>query len=187
MASKLRNSYNRGFVLDYAALFSGRSVYKYVSGYPRPYMRTDFIDVLSVLPWILCAGYAVGVLADGNRSGAGDKVLAAGWLIEAIAYDVIAGPGNLEPAYDRYGLCLIVPGITLFVRAMQGLMARRAGADWGARLITVLLSGVLLVSFYNCYFRYIMTTGGTAGEPLQTSLATLSAANGGPTNPRGTS
>lgn len=169
MASKMRGAYTRGFVLDYAALFSGRSTYKYVAGYPRPYKRSDFVDVLSVLPWLFCAGYAARVLSRREKTDNTDRLLAAGWLLEIAAYAAIGGARNLEPLYVRYGLCMIVPGVWLFVRALEHCCASRpimTTFSWSAVLA---LSALLLICFYNCYFRYIMTTGGTAEEALRTA------------------
>jgi len=171
VVGKFRNTSKRSFVLDYASLYSGRPIYNWMSGYPEPIDRTDAIDFLSVLPWVFCAGYAVRVLGAREKSDAADKFLAVGWLVEIAVFAVVAGAISLEPGNDRYGLCLIVPGVLMLVRALQRLWSNRIAMIWAPGLTVLILSALLLIGFYHCYFRFVMATGGSQGGQL-TAAAT---------------
>lgn len=166
MASKLRHFPTRAFVLDYAELFSGRAIYNFLTGYPRPFDHIDAIDVLSVLPWVLCL-----VLAARGKANALDRFVAIGWLIQIAAFASIAGAVALEPTLNRFGLCLIGPGVLLFVRTVERSTENRPAAARAAQFAILALSALLLICFYNCYFRYIIKTGGNS-EPAFRTAAT---------------
>jgi len=168
-ARKIGQISERNFVLNYAALFSGRTIYKYIADYPRPVGNMDAIDQLSVLPWIFCVGYCLKLFAERQSVGNVDRLIAAGWLIELAAYAGVAGAGNLEPGNERYSLCLIGPGILLLVRALQCSISNRPRLAWGASSSAIFLSTVFLLTFYTCYFRYIMATGGPSWETFATA------------------
>jgi hypothetical protein len=166
---KVHSRHARNAVVDYAALFTGRDTYHWVAGYPEPAGQVDMIDVVSLLPWLFCAGCAVRMLAARGWAGAPDRLLAAGWLIETTAFIVIAGPTCLEGGNGRFGLCLIVPSVLLLVRSLALLSAERPAMQLASRTVVFGLSAALLASFYFCFFRCIMTGSGTAYEWFQTA------------------
>lgn len=169
MAGRMQNAYTRGFLLDYAGLFSGRSVYKFLAGYPRPVGTIDIVDILSLVPWLFCLVYAFRVLRNWGREENADRLIAAGWMLETIAYAAVAGARNLEPGYDRYGLCLIVPAVVLLCRALDRLPAA-GGRGWLAAQAALIATGAaLLAGFYLCYFRFIIATGGIGQETFRTA------------------
>ena len=166
LMGSLRHFQSRAFILDYAALFSGRTIYNYIGGYPRPFDHVDAIDILSVLPWVLCA-----VLAARGKANDLDRFVAIGWLIQLAAFASIAGAVALEPSLNRFGICLISPGVLLFVRTLERSTENRILAAQAAQFATLALSALLLIGFYNCYFRYIIKTGGNS-EPAFRTAAT---------------
>lgn len=171
-AARYRGTFSRGFVLDYASLFDGRTVYEYAAGYPEPVQGMDAIDALAVLPWLAAAAFAAMTLRKRDVDCA-DRFLAIGWIVSGAAFWLVAGNGNLAPGNERYGLCLIPPGVWLFVRALDRFTEKRCALRAGAALALVAVAAAFLFSFYACYFRFIMTTGGDAQEQLHTGPTDL--------------
>jgi hypothetical protein len=169
LIASLQHFPSRPFLLNYADLFSGRTTYSYVAGYPRPFHSIDFIDVISLIPWLLVAVLAARIIWSREKAKILDRFLAAAWLIEVAAFASIAGAVSLEPTISRFALCLIVPGVLILVRALEYSTSRWPAERCGAQFGVLAICAVLLASFFTCYFRYIMRTGGNSEMPFRTA------------------
>jgi hypothetical protein len=105
----------------------------------------------------LLAGFLLAPVPRHRRLDIGLMLACAGTWIGFYAF---AGPQALRPHFERWGLCLIVPGTLVLARGLA------AWFEWTPRLRWVTIGGAtlvatsLLASFYANYFREFATTGG---------------------------
>jgi len=159
-------------------LFNGVTIYHYFSG-ARPW--TVPYDLAFVIVTVLAIWGMV------RRRTALDRglLLACGgtWL----AFFAFAGPGALRPHFERWGLCLLVPG-TLVLAAGAAAWMESPRTRRPAMAATALVTASLLVTFYINYFREFATTGGRSHltyitapvEPKAQALQQILSASPGP-------
>jgi hypothetical protein len=161
------------YVVNYARLFSGITVYHYFSG-ARPWTIPYDLGCLAVG----CA--VIGGLwrLRGSRSAALDYGLLLAWAATWVAFFAVAGPTSLRPHAERWGLCLIVPGTLVLARGVTAWIETMPHLRRPTLAAATIVATSLLASFYVNYFREFATTGGrshptyitAATEPKQQAL-----------------
>jgi len=188
----------------YARLSTGGTVYRYIPGsrswfeWPLPHDRDGWgLDVTAF--WI--ALFASIWLLERSRNKptrhVGDLFLPASWLLQLLAFVIVAGPQAMIPGFERFAIGMIGPAAILLSRgAMLAYEAATPRCRF-ALMLTPLLGWLWLADFYVHYFQFIERTGGeshltfrtAAIEPKQAALeyilenaATTKANNGSPTD-----
>jgi hypothetical protein len=183
------------FVVNTARLFNGVTVYHYFSGarpWTLPYDAGFVIVMLAVL-----SGLWMGYRERPRRGTGVDNVSSSGATLDVaviaasaaalLLFYAFAGPKSLRPSAERWGLCLIVPGLLVVSRGTSAWIELRPRLRIMAIAAAGLIAAALLASFYVNYFREFATTGGRAHltyitapvEPKQQALARILAAGGG--------
>lgn len=167
------------YIKNYGRLFSGVTVYRYLSG---PHLTAVAYGLGSLVVSIAVIAGVVGKIRR-DRSGI-DLALLAGWAVMLLLYFAFAGPESIRPHVERWGLCLLAPGMLVIARGVVSWMER-------ARVITLVAASAvafaLVGSFYLSYFREFQTTGGrshrtfitASTEPKQAALEAILAARTG--------
>ena len=104
------------FVHLYGRLFSGTTVYEFISGVhstdaPSTFLAGQWLD-LAFWAQLLLLGYGVRRRIV-ERPRAVEKCVLLGYASSLIGFYLIAGPQALSPHFERYGMCLIAPGCLL--------------------------------------------------------------------------
>jgi hypothetical protein len=154
----------------YADLFSGVTVYHYIPGSFLPSNTPAGVIIL----WTAasCAVFAAVLVFFLRRRPAAvpDGILFVGWAASVALFFAIAGAKAFSPGNERYGLCLIVPGVLVVCRSAILATASRPVLRFAAAAAGVLTCCALLGGFYVYYFRFIQITGGNS-EPSFTTAA----------------
>jgi hypothetical protein len=162
-----------------ARLFNGVTIYHYFSG-ARPLTLpydVGFVAVAAAAGW--------GILRTSRRPVEHGLILAcaATW----VAFFAGAGPEALRPHFERWGLCLLVPGTLVLARGVAAWIERPRQRSLAIGVAAAVALG-LLGSFYVNYFREFATTGGRSHltyvtaptEPKQQALERILATAAGP-------
>ncbi len=165
------------FAVLYPRLFTGGTVYRYISGsrswfeWPCGDGRDGWgIDV--ALFWLLL-GAAACLLwrsskADGRME---DRVLISTWALGLVAFLFLAGPRAMAPGQERWAICLVGPAVVLAARGL-GLCLEARARKWRFGLAAASLLGWLVLADYQVhYFDFIHRTGGRAHETFRTAAA----------------
>ena len=158
------------FARNYVRLFSGTTIYRYISGAMLPGEGGGWdVGWYDAGAWLVMGGLAAAFVGR-LRSGADevDQELAWGWGLSLSGFFVGAGVHALEPHWERYGMCLVAPGALVMAR---GWMAwwDRGGVLRNWALAGGLLCGVgLLGQFDWYYFRHFARTGGESQATFRT-------------------
>lgn len=151
------------FSLLFVNLFSGATIYQYITGALRPEVNGQFS--FYAVSWQiggLLVALALVLLIYQHlryRSLVGERRLAVGLLCGVGAFYVVAGLRGLIPGYERYGMWMILPVALLVAQSLRPLIdmaPRRTAAACG------LLATLLLGGHYLHYFQYMYATGGTS-------------------------
>jgi len=154
------------FVLDWGRLFSGATVYRYISGS----IQSQSFDVLDAATWIAVLAGLYGYWCQWkSRRDPVDRALVFGYLLVLGSFYLVAGPRAIAPHYERYAMCLVVPGVLLLSRGALWWW-RRAGmlgrvSRWSLTAILV----ALLADFYAMYFRAMEISGGDSHLAFRTA------------------
>jgi hypothetical protein len=171
------------FAVNNARLFNGVTIYHYFSGARPATVPYDAAVVIIVIAAL--AGLLLTPVAGRPRLSYGLIVACAGtWL----AFYAFAGPQALRPHAERWGLCLIVPGVLVLARGLAVWIERMPRIRRSTIAALTLVAASVLTSFYVNYFREFATTGGrshltyvTASvEPKQQALEQILATAAGP-------
>jgi hypothetical protein len=165
------------FVALYANLFSGETVYQYLSGghswLQWPALGGGSWAIGVVLVWTLLAAAAWRLWRYARNPA--DRVLVAGWLLELAAFAVLAGPAALLPGQERYAICLVAPAVVLAARGGSLWWGQRStGKASGTRrtaaaVLALAAAWFVLADFHQHYFRFIEQTGGRAHRTFRTA------------------
>lgn len=148
------------FVQLFADLFTGRTIYRYISGAPCESIVWPIGAVLFLAGLIYC----LGVLRNSPR--AEFAMLVSGYLAAIVLFFLIAGPGALRPGYERYGVFLVSPTVIIVSIALsQKRHTVRTNAPWA---FVILCYGLLLQFQWN-YMRFLETTGGESAATFHTN------------------
>ncbi|MGO8688296.1 MAG: ArnT family glycosyltransferase [Thermoguttaceae bacterium] len=152
------------FAVLYANLFSGQTVYQYISG-ADSWLRWPALGVVVV--WGVLAAAAWRLWRD--TRAAADRVLAAAWLLELAAFAVLAGPQALWPGQERYAICLVAPAVMLAARGAAVWWGQAGRVRTAAVVLALAAAGFVLADFHQHYFRFIEQTGGRAHRTFRTA------------------
>ena len=154
------------FTLDLTRLFSGATIYRFISGG----VQSDAFGWCDVIAWCLVAFAVYGLIKRiENADDLLDLRLAVGVLLSLAVFFVVAGPRGVQPHLERYAIWTIVP-ISLAVSR---------GVSWWLRpefryRSVALAAGVsvavgLLFGFERLYFQVFDTTGGDSHLAFRTA------------------
>ena len=171
------------FAANNARLFNGVTIYHYFSG-ARP--ATVPYDAGFVV--VVGAVFAGFLLTPAARRSPLDYGLIFACASMWVGFYAFAGPQALRPHFERWGLCLIVPGTLVLARGLTAWIEWRPRIQWLTIAAATLVAASLLTSFYVNYFREFATTGGrshltyitAAIEPKQQALEHILARSPGP-------
>jgi hypothetical protein len=163
-----------GFAQNYLRLFSGTTVYEFISGAQAGAPRAEwFVDLPRVgdaffgLLAIGCLwGMAQRLKHDPNDS---DPSLVLGWFAMLVVFFIVAGPGAIAPHVERYGICLIAPGGLLLSRGLAWWIERRRPRHESVAMGLALVAWLWPLSFYWGYFEFIQQTGGRSHVTFRTA------------------
>ena len=172
------------FVVLYVQLFSGTTIYRYISGAGISAAHESVAGA-----WLDAGCVALAALAaygwlrsqrppratedaasdDEARPRSVDSALLVGWAACTAGFWIVAGPKAMQPGLERYAICLIAPGTVVVARGLAWWLGTRGPgrqlASW-----TLLLAGWLTVAgFYVNYFQFIERTGGRAHRTFYTA------------------
>jgi hypothetical protein len=161
------------FLEHYLKLFSGATVYEYVSGEAEAGGRLSWIG-LTVRLCTIGFGAALVFGAWGmlrrlvDAPNSLDACVGVGWAIMLGGFFVVAGPNAIAPQWERYGICLVAPGALVLARGwgwwLEGESARGHVAAW----ILSAAAWIFPATFYLGYFDFIERTGGSAHVTFRT-------------------
>jgi hypothetical protein len=169
------------FLANYLRLFSGTTVYEFISGagggrpgggwfgYTTMACNAGFGLLAVAAIWGL-------VRRSQPATDAVDACLVIGWLTMLAAFFLVAGPEAIAPHFERYGMCLIAPGALVLARGLDWWIGPARGQR--PALALALAAWLWPASFYVNYFQCFLETGGlshytfrtAAVEPKQAAL-----------------
>ncbi len=166
------------FLGGYLRLFSGTTVYRFISGAGLATTEAGWYahtTVACTLGFGLLGLWALWgfVRRIGTAPAANDACLAWGWLLMLIAFFVVAGPRALAPHFERYAICLVAPGTLILSRGLCWWMDE-SRTD-GKRLVVALALAAWLwpAGFYVNYFRPFFERGGLSHATFRTGQIDL--------------
>jgi len=163
------------YAVLYARLFTGGTVYRDIAG-SRSWWEWPSADdaegwgIDAVLFWAVVAAALWLLWRSRKMEGRlEDRVLIAAWVLQSLAFLLVAGPRGLIPGWQRYAMCLVAPTVVLTSR---GLASCGVDSVWRRRLVLVaasLTGWLVLADFHANYFRFIRQTGGCGHETFRTA------------------
>jgi hypothetical protein len=192
------------FATNLWRLFSGATVYEYVSGAISP--ASEGVVRWDVVVCDLAAGLAFAFLAWGvyrriggrsrakcqttsddvaerSRQNAAASGLTVGWGLSLLAFFLIAGPAAIAPHFERYGIGLLGPGAILAAIGLDAWLvghARRAWADDARQrtiaIVPIILGWFVLAGFQFGFFGFFRQTGGESHATFRTAAVEPKAA-----------
>jgi len=103
-----------------------------------------------------------------RRNSAVDWGLLLGWLATTGGFLLVAGPEAIRPHWERYGLCLVLPGALLIARAAV-ILLRPGFAGRAATIGMLAVAWLLLADFRASYFTFVHRTGGESQQTFCTA------------------
>ena len=165
------------FLLDYARLFSGTTIYEYIcgSGYASP---TFWFDISLLAFFVVLFVYGFNKFSIEKKQK--EFGLLTGLLTALVLFYLIAGNQSIRPHLERYSMFLVMPTI-LVVTLILGEFATSRMRKFFVHFVVIVLCWLLLMSFLTKYFVYMMRTGGTSHytfitgpvEPKQLSVSII--------------
>lgn len=150
------------FFLDYARLFSGTTIYKYVcgSGYSS---QAFWIDVVLTCGFLSLFFYGVNKFFRCKNWKAYGLLL--GLVVTLVFFYLVAGNYAIRPHRERFSMFLVMPTILVISLTLADWF--RGRQMWG-RWLVIALCWLLLASFATNYFFYMLRTGGTSHYTFMT-------------------
>jgi 4-amino-4-deoxy-L-arabinose transferase-like glycosyltransferase len=162
------------FLQNYLNLFSGATVYEYISGVDA---ATGPLAWFAFLPaaCMLLFGIAIVFGAWGMmrrltaEPGDGDVCLALGWLVMFVGFFVVAGPSAIAPHLERYGICLVAPGAAVLGRGLSWWLEPGRSRARAAAWILAIAAWLFPATFYLGYFDFVERSGGRSHRAFRTA------------------
>jgi hypothetical protein len=155
---------------NYLQLFSGATVYEYISGATYVSGWEAYLPLASNVLFALLAGLGLWGMQqrmDTRPSGA-DACMAVGWFVMLVAFFVVAGASAIAPHFERYGICLIAPGALLLSRGLAWWTAERTARGKTIAVALALCAWLWPIAFGWGYFGVIEHTGGMSHRTFRT-------------------
>jgi hypothetical protein len=177
----------QAFAANFARLFSGATVYEYVSGAllssaastaTEAGIRWDCVPY-DATAWLVAGWLAWGFVRAMRRSRPELICLAIGWGASLFGFFLVAGPAALAPHFERYAIWMVGPTTILASVAIAWWQTRTSRVGWLSTVFAIALGWALLIGFQTNCFDFIRQTGGrshqtfrtAAVEPKQAALA----------------
>jgi hypothetical protein len=181
------------FGVNLLRLFSGVTVYEYVSGSVAPPISETIR--WDVVPYDLAAGIAFIILGWGvyrrlsdvqrpprlpaadfrNERGAIYSLI-IGWGLSLVGFFVVAGPAAIAPHFERYGICLIGPGAILAALGLDGWLGRQSESSLERKrgtsvtaILAIVASWIWLADFHAEFCEFFQETGGRSHFTFRTA------------------
>lgn len=162
----------RSFAELYLQLFSGTTVYAFISGATLP-------DSAGAWSWLatacdafclaLIAGAAWGWLRRSQQNvSQRDACVLLGWGTMLLGFFLVAGPEALAPHAERYGICLIAPAALVWARGLAWWLEQSSTRRYSAAILSI-VAWWWPGSFALGYFVYFLLTGGTSHPTFRTA------------------
>lgn len=158
------------FGLNYARLFSGVTVYRYITGTcqvgfdAEPWIfNGSAYDMLGIM--LVSAGLIMVVWWLYKARPKVELALAGGYAVSVLGFFLVAGPQSIAPHFERYSLCLIAPAVLLLARAGINVFENYKGAG---SVIFAAVCWLLLLSFSTNYFWAMEASGGESHRSFRT-------------------
>jgi hypothetical protein len=132
-------------------LYSGITTMTFVAGTPS-----------QLAGWLASAIGATAILAFAIGRSSAHRYLLGGIVFSLMLFMAAAGPGALEPGFERYALFLVVPMIIACALGIDSLPPRLATT------LAVSIAALMLALTVGGTFRPLMTTGGGAHMAFRT-------------------
>jgi 4-amino-4-deoxy-L-arabinose transferase-like glycosyltransferase len=185
------------FGVNLLRLFSGATVFEYVSGSVPPHsngaVRWDVV-AFDVAAGLTCVVAGIGVVPrfvarrrpmEASHDALDDqpdrqyprlhlaiRALVAGWGLSLAAFFLLAGPAAIAPHFERYGISLVGPGAILAALGLEGWIAQIGlGASRRRRIAATAAiagAGLLLTTFQVEFFAFFRQTGGLSHPTFRT-------------------
>jgi hypothetical protein len=162
------------FALNCLHLFSGATVYEYISGVDAANgALAPFAWLPAVCDWLFAPVFALGawgmirrLVAAGTAS---DAVLLVAWALVLLGFFLVAGPGAIAPHLERYGICLVAPGAVVLSRGLVWWVEPRQPHARAAAWMMLAAACLFCATFYLGYFYFIERTGGRSHLTFRTA------------------
>ena len=175
------------FISDLAGLFSGVTVYEYISGTLglNAHDATGALTIEIALTFVttFIAGLVVWAYYRRIRRGRStlDLALVTAWISCVGAFFLVAGPEAIRPHFERYAICLIAPTIAISARGLHWWMQPSTRFSFATAPLLIVLAWASLFVFKRQYFDEFAMHGGNshrtfrtaAAEPKQAALALI--------------
>jgi MYXO-CTERM domain-containing protein len=162
------------FLIQLGRLFSGATVYRYISGAvaadpPGTLPGFDSIDRSDVFAWLLVALAMYGLWRWRRRWTATDVVLCAATGLMVIGFYVVAGPHAIAPHFERYAMCLVGPIALVISRGAAWWLTLAHDRLHCGKLAAACISWLIVANSYANYFGHLHRTGGDSHAAFRTS------------------
>ena len=170
------------FVQRFGDLFTGATIYEYISGSLVSARESSGSAVRIGLESlsIVVAGLASFALFNSIRRGksAADAWLVAGWAASVAGFFAVAGPSAIAPHFERYAICLVAPTVLLLGRALDWWMRPTTQLSAATAPMLLVAAAFVLSTFKSQYFHEFKQYGGrshltfrtAASEPKQQAM-----------------
>jgi hypothetical protein len=175
LVTRLHGPAEFGDVLqNYLRLLSGATVYEFIAGVEN---ASGELIAFAWLPAACKLLFGAVVVAStwgwlrrlSGNIAATDICLLWGWAAMLFGFAVVAGPESLAPHLERYGICLVAPGVLVLTRGLcwwlEPMQAHRQAAVW----ILAICAWLFPLTFALGYFEFIERTGGLSHRAFRTA------------------
>ncbi len=160
------------FASNLTGMISGSGVYEYFSGArgALPYIAGTALLANLVAIVVLLAILLGWLRIKDDPRRLLLRLLAIGTGVSVAAFFLVAGPGAIAPAFQRYGLWFVAPAGLLAAIGLDGSLAAAAGRySCGIIFLAILLGWLSLVGFHYKYFNFLTQTGGESHLTFRTA------------------
>jgi 4-amino-4-deoxy-L-arabinose transferase-like glycosyltransferase len=161
------------FVAGYVKLFSGTTVYQFVSGAGLTTPEAGwyaYTTIAGTAGCVLLGMWALWgfILRVSREADPADICLCWGWALMLAAFFVVAGPRAIAPHYERYAICLVAPAALVLCRGVGWWTTGRGARSQRLVVALALAAWLWPAGFYINYFRAIEERGGMSHVAFHT-------------------
>ncbi len=98
-----------------------------------------------------------------------DACLICGWSVMLFGFFLVAGPTALAPHFERYGMCLIAPGVLVLARGIAWWLEQPRLPAARVALYLAVAAWLWPASFMVNYFQCFVQTGGLSHRTFRTA------------------
>jgi hypothetical protein len=162
------------FAVNYLRLFSGATVYEYISGASAGALHADGHTPAAIACDLIFGCAAVLALWGlyerlRNTPTRTDESVVVGWFVMLVGFYLVGGAGAIAPHFERYGICLIAPGALVLTRGVTWWFERRRLRGGLSMVVVAMAVWLWPASFYLNYFDFFERTGGRSHRTFRTA------------------